>query len=95
VAAWVGEGFGLAVVRTGTRSVPRQRKAGVADGWPKLQWRWRGREPDANAWAPQHSTVAVKFDSKNKFPLRLKSNVSNELRISPNFSRFKRYLPML
>jgi hypothetical protein len=82
----VGEVFGLAAARTGTQSVPRQRKAGVADGWPMLQWKRRGREPDVDVWAPQHSTVAVKFGLKNKFPLRLKSNVSNELRISPNFS---------
>jgi hypothetical protein len=64
---------------------PRQRKAGSLMGGPTLQWRVDDRETDADAWAPQHSTTAVKFDSKNKFQFRLKSNGSNEFRIHPNF----------
>jgi hypothetical protein len=41
----------------GARSTPRQRKAGVADGWPlRYSGGQRNRESDADAWAPQHST---------------------------------------
>jgi hypothetical protein len=64
----VGEGLGLtgrrwavgtspAVARSGALSALRQRRAGVADGWPpRYSGGRRGREPDADAWAPQHNT---------------------------------------
>jgi hypothetical protein len=82
-----------ATSRSGARSVSRQRRAGITDGWPPCYSGGSTVESWTLTRGP-HSTVraVAELDSKKKFQTRLKSNSSNGFKFLHKFDCLKQDL---